>query len=318
MKQKISAIVYKIKDGKPYYFVGKVPDSSIWKYVTGKVEKGEKPFEAARREIGEELGIYGFRNFFSLRKSFVFGSGHEKIREYIFAQEIPKTKIKLEKREFSQYKFLPLEKAQELVYFDSHKRCLRLVDMALKEQNYPKIFVISGPSGSGKGSVLVGVLKRVRNIKRVKTLMTRQPLRKDDKAGRQRVSVKEFFNLDCAGKLIEKNFYAGYWYGTPADSIEKIIESGKNAILEIDLNGMKALKKKYSNVVSIFLKANFEDLIKRIKSRGGCTEEEIQKRLSIAKKEIAESKICDYIILNKQGQLDKAIDQVIKIIKREK
>lgn len=314
MKQKISAIVYKMKGNKPYYFVGKRPNSPIWQYVTGTAERGERPFETARREIGEELGIKDFRNFFDLKKSFVFRSGREKIREYVFAQEIPWVTIKLEKKEFSQYKFLPLEKARKLVYFDSHKKYLRLVDLARNRQKYPKIFVICGPSGSGKEVVLTGALKRISNIKRIKTLMTRQTLRKEDKAGRKRVTIKEFFNLDRSGKLIEKNFYTGHWYGTPVEDVEEIIKGGDNAILDIDLNGMRAMKRKYSNVVSIFLKASFEDLRKRIESRGGCTEAEIQKRLEIAKKEIAKSKICDYNVWNRQGQLNKAIDQLLKII----
>ena len=187
-----------------------------------------------------------------------------------------------------------------------------------KKKEYPKIFVICGPSGSGKEVVLNGALKRIKKLRRVKTLMTRPILRREDKAGREKVSVRGFFNLDRQGRLIEKNFYAGHWYGTPTDGVEEVIEEGNNAILDIDINGMKALKKRYSNVVSIFLKTNFEDLKKRIESRGGFSPSEIGRRLSIAKAEIAKSKICDYNVWNRQDHLNQAIDRVVKIIKGKK
>lgn len=177
-----------------------------------------------------------------------------------------------------------------------------------------KIFIISGPSGVGKGTLVKALVKnKDLNLEWGKTATTREQ-RDDDKEGSKRIflSKQEFVNKIKAGELAEKNFYGGHYYGTLKSEIEK---SKSNLVFEIDINGGLNLKKLYpKKTVLIFITAPLSDIKRRLQERKTNTPEEIKERLEIAQAELTKAKNYDYQVENPQGHPEKAIEKLEKII----
>lgn len=183
----------------------------------------------------------------------------------------------------------------------------------------PKIFVISGPSGVGKGTIVKALVDQLKpSAEKIITYTTRKPRATDIAQDIHKyVTKKEFEKLIKAGEILEYNFYNENYYGTPKTPIEKCLKKGKNVLLEIDVNGGLNIKKKYPNTILIFLTAEMKDIESRIRKRGQNTEEEIQARLKTAKNEFRLASKYDYIVENPEGHPEKAINQVLKIIKEK-
>ncbi len=176
-----------------------------------------------------------------------------------------------------------------------------------------KFFVISGPSGVGKNSVVKSVCEKGKAVRAV-TATTRPP-RSGEKNGEDYffVSERQFNDWLSSGELIERNYYGGHWYGTPVSSIEKADEKGKPVLLVIDVNGALELKKYYEEVKLVFLAPpSMEELQNRLRTRGDEDEETVQKRLEIAKKELEMKNEYDCVIIN--DDLPIASDKLEQII----
>lgn len=321
MIKKVQIIVYKKQGSKIQYFIGKRSEKygGIWQPPTGHVEEADKTLpDTAMRELHEELGISHFKSFTNLGKSFNFQSASgKKYEEHIFAVDIGEQNIKLEKAEFVDYKFLPLEKAVVKLNYDSHRKFMKLSDEAIKAKQYPKILIICGPSGSGKDSIIEALLQEKKlNLEPIKSATTRKK-RKNDRSNRIYLSKKEFEQRDRAGEFVEKNFFNGNWYATLRGPIEEAIKQGRNIIIEIDINGVKSFKKEFSNVVAIFVKSKISELKERILNRGENSDKEVANRLNVARVEMRQAGICDHIVENKQSQLKQTISKIIKIAKGE-
>ncbi len=161
------------------------------------------------------------------------------------------------------------------------------------------VFIISSPAGGGKTTLTNMILEEDDKVKRIVTYTTRKK-RKNEKEGVDYIFVKkrEF------KKLIEEDAFLEYakvhdnYYGTPKKEVFKLIEEGYDVVLVIDVQGMKQIKEKIPSAITIFiLPPSFEELINRMKLRGE-TQEEIEKRLQTAKKELAAWREYDYIIIN--------------------
>lgn len=328
---KVLVVPYYIKKGKPVFFVGKRPKNLIpgdisvnelWQFPTGKVGdniKDESFIQAALRELGEELGINKFRNFINNGYSFTWKRDSDKRlnKEYVFAVELIDQKLQVDKSEFEDYLFLSQKDAKKKLFFNSHRKFLDLISSDIKNNKFAKIIVLSGPGGSGKETVLEMVSRKL-GIERAKTVTSRKQKEGEGTSGRIFVSEKKFLQMDKAGEFIETNHFKDNYYGSLKSEVESRIMLGKSTIIEVDLNGLIAMEKKYSNVVSIFIKLDLEQLRKRMVKRGRDSEEEINKRMKISKEELMKARICDYIISNKDGMLKYTVEQVIKIIKKEK
>ena len=322
MMKKVQIIPYKIVKGKIYYFLGKRRALDLWQPITGHVGdniQNEAITEAAKREAREEIGISQFRIFFNTKMSFIFTSGFGmRCKEYVFAADIGEQRVKLEKAEFEKYDFFQYAQAIKKLHYRSQKRMLSKTNKLIVEKQYPKVFVISGPGASGKETVITEVLKSTKNMVAAKTCTTRKK-RPSEKANyRIFLSDKEFKERNKEGRFIETNFFNGHWYASVKSQVEKPIAQGNDAILELDINGIKSIKNIHSNVVAIFIDVTLADLKKRFILRGQDTPENIENRLKIAKREMKARSVCDYVVRNKWNKLDQAVNDLMKIIKKER
>jgi guanylate kinase len=163
-----------------------------------------------------------------------------------------------------------------------------------------KLFIISGPSCSGKTCLIDDVLKGLNNFVRSVSVTTRLK-RKDEIAGRHYnfVSEEKFAELVEKDMLLEWADYAGYHYGTPKKFVEEKLNQGKNVILVIEVKGAMQAVKKVKDAYLIFITtSSYEELEERIKKRGADSPEEVKKRLETAKKELDYMKYYDCIIVN--------------------
>lgn len=183
------------------------------------------------------------------------------------------------------------------------------------------LIVISGPSGSGKGTIIKEVMKKIPDLIYSVSYTTR-PKREGEIEGKDYF----FISKDEFEKLIDEDFFIewakvyDYYYGTSKEFVLNNLNDNKDVILEIEIQGAKKIREIYDkkNVIFIFIAPpDFKELEKRIMNRKrGETEEEIKKRMNFAKKEIEESKNYDYIIIN--DNINKAVKKIVNIINKER
>jgi len=183
-----------------------------------------------------------------------------------------------------------------------------------------KLYIISGPSGSGKDTIIEMLLKDTSlNLSKAKSYTTRsQRNETDDQDKYLFVDESTFKKYEASGEIIESNLYNGHWYGSSKSEIEKVIKEGKNAIKDVDVNGGLYYKKQYPDAVLIFIKTNLDDLKKRLENRGDTTPEQIEARLKTAKSELALEKEYEFSIVNPEGHPEKAAEEIKRIIQNER
>lgn len=316
MRKKVSIIVYRYEEGHPKFLVARRPESKIWQYPTAKCEESEGYIDCAFREVREELGKVRILNFTDLHDSFEFESDRGKFVEQVVSIEIDDVE-RLQEEEFDQYEFLDLAEAKSRVEFETHKNYLEKVHSMLTKNKESKFFIIVAPTACGKSVIIKDLLEKFpQSFERVKTYMTRELKRAEDALLRVRVSKEEFLKMYENGELIEKNFHDGNWYGASYNLIEGAYKSGKHLLAEIDINGAVELKKHFSNLITIFITAPIDEIEYRVRERGGHTEEEIARRLEIAKKEISRKDECDFVVENMQGQYEETFAKIKGIIRQ--
>ncbi len=176
------------------------------------------------------------------------------------------------------------------------------------------IFIISGPSGSGKDTLLVELFKKCPEIKFSISSITR-PMRQGEKEGEKYnfISREKFEEMLKNDMLLEHNVYVGNYYGTPKQPILDAAENGFDIIIEVDVNGAKQIREKLPEAVSIFIMPpSFEELKRRLSGRGTETQELIGKRMESALSEIQRATEYDYIVVN--DDIPTAVDDIISIV----
>jgi len=180
------------------------------------------------------------------------------------------------------------------------------------------LIVISGPAGTGKGTVVGKLLEKNPNIKLSISKTTRKP-RPGEKEGVNYffVSREQFEEEIKNERFLEYAEYNNNYYGTPKDFVFEALEKGFDVILEIETKGALQIKKVFSDAVLIFLlPPSIEELYKRLVKRGTESEDEIKARLEIAKNEIKLVPEYDYCVIN--DNVDDAAEKIQKIIEVEK
>ena len=179
------------------------------------------------------------------------------------------------------------------------------------------LMIISGPSGSGKGTI-VNELVKDENYYISVSATTRKP-RINEQEGKHYFfkEREEFINLRDNGELLEWAEFCGNFYGTPKSNVENKIAEGKNVILEIEVQGALKIKELYPECVLIFvIPPSIEELKKRLTQRGTEEAEVIERRIARALEEIEIMKEYDYIVVN--DDLLTAVENINKIVTAEK
>lgn len=182
------------------------------------------------------------------------------------------------------------------------------------ENKKGKVFVIAGPSGVGKGTLLTKYLKEHPEVSLSVSATTRKP-RPGEVHGINYfyLEKEEFLNLIHEEKLIEWAEFADNYYGTLYSTVENAINKGKNIALEIEVQGALQIKAKIKDAILIFiLPPSKEELEARLVGRKTETQEAINKRLKTARKELEAKKEFDHNIIN--DNLEDAIKELEKTI----
>lgn len=181
------------------------------------------------------------------------------------------------------------------------------------------LVVVSGPAGSGKGTVDAHLLKRDDFVYSV-SATTRAPRPGEvDGVHYHFISVEEFKERLERGDMIEYTQYCGNFYGTPKKEAEEVLASGRNLILEIEVEGAHNVKSKYPEAVLILLlPPSYSVQEQRLRGRGTETEEKILERLAAARQEVTFANDYDYIVYNHDGKDADAAEEILHIVMAEK
>jgi guanylate kinase len=162
------------------------------------------------------------------------------------------------------------------------------------------VYIVSAPSGSGKTTLLQSVLKTFKDLKFSVSHTTRQP-RQGERDGvdyffTQRTKFREMVDRD---EFLEWAEYYGQLYGTSRAFVEEHVASGRDVILDIDVNGARQVKEKIRDAISVFIMPpSFAELERRLRLRRQESDEAIHRRLEIARGEIPFCRSYDYIVVN--------------------
>ncbi len=177
------------------------------------------------------------------------------------------------------------------------------------------VFIISGPSGSGKDALLTELFKKCPDLKFSISSVTRN-MREGEAEGVKYnfISREKFESMIENDELLEYNLYVDNYYGTPRRPVELAVENNEDILIEVDVNGADSIRSKLPEAISIFIMPpSFEELKRRLSFRGTETEEIITLRMAASLEEIKRANEYDYIVVN--DDLETAVNDIISIIK---
>ena len=179
------------------------------------------------------------------------------------------------------------------------------------------LFVVSAPAGCGKDTILEQALSRNINLHYSVSATTRAMRPGEvDGVSYHFKTHEQFEEMIAKNELLEHTEYCGNYYGTPRQTVEEMLENGKNTVLKIEIEGAANVKKLFPEAVLIFiLPPSMQELERRLRNRGTEDEPTIQKRLEQAKTELSYAKNYDYAITN--SDVEKAVDDLIAVVTAE-
>jgi len=180
------------------------------------------------------------------------------------------------------------------------------------------LFVVSSPSGGGKGTIIRHVLDVVQNLRYSVSYTTRAP-RLGEANGREYFFVNRdtFEEMVAAGEFLEWACVHGNFYGTAKNQIIEDTAAGADIILEVDVQGAASVRQLLMDSVSIFiLPPSYDVLRQRLITRGTDSPEELELRLRNAPEELKQYSAFDYVIIN--DEIDRAVGQLASIIYAER
>lgn len=182
--------------------------------------------------------------------------------------------------------------------------------------NKGTLFIVSGPSGCGKGTILAEILKDDKMYYSI-SATTRNPRPGEvDGVNYNFISKENFEELIANDGMLEYASYCDNYYGTPRKPVEDMLNAGKHVILEIEVQGALNVMSKCPEAVSVFiLPPSMKELRRRLNKRGTETDEVIEKRLAQAEGEIKQAVKYNYIMIN--GALEDAVNDLNAIIKSQ-
>jgi len=194
------------------------------------------------------------------------------------------------------------------------------IDFELKKpERVPLLIVISGPSGIGKDTVVLGLKKRQLPFHFVITATSRDP-RSYEVDGKDYFfySQDKFEEMIANGEFLEYAWVYTAYKGVPKFQVREALASGEDVVMRLDFQGAQTVREMCPEAILIFLTANTkEEWLQRLHDRRSETEEELSVRIDTAKAEYESLEIFDYIVNNEQSKLDKTLDVIESIIEAE-
>ncbi len=180
------------------------------------------------------------------------------------------------------------------------------------------LIILSGPSGSGKDTVLNKLVENREDVKISVSMTTREKRNGEIDGIHYYFADREYFEKNISdNKMLEYAEYAGNYYGTPKAPVDEMLSNGKAVILKIEVQGAEKIRSIYPDVISIFLMPpSMRVLEERLRDRKTEDEETINHRLVIAREEMKKAPDYDYVVVN--DTVENAVAGIETVIKAER
>ncbi len=178
-----------------------------------------------------------------------------------------------------------------------------------------RVFVITGPSGVGKGTLIRGLMQRIGELELSVSATTRPP-RPGERDGVHYhfLSPEEFERRVRAGEFVEHADYAGRRYGTLRSELERRLQAGVPVVLEIEVQGARQVRAALPEAVQVFIAPpSLEALRGRLLARGTDDPEEVERRLRVAEQELTAQPEFAHVVVN--DDLEQALEELTAIVR---
>ena len=177
------------------------------------------------------------------------------------------------------------------------------------------MFVITGPSGVGKGTLIRGVLERVPELALSVSATTRAPRPGErDGVDYHFLTPGEFERRVAAGGFVEHAAYSGHRYGTLRSELERRLDTGEPVVLEIEVQGARQVREAMPDAVAVFISPPSRDALRaRLVGRGTDTPEQVDERLRTADRELEAQPEFGHVVVN--DRLEDATDELVRIVR---
>jgi guanylate kinase len=178
------------------------------------------------------------------------------------------------------------------------------------------VFVVTGPSGAGKGTLIERILPRFPDLA-VAVSATTRPQRRSERDGTHYyfLTRNEFQRRIDAEEFLEWVDYVGHRYGTLLAEVDRLRATGKAPLLELETEGAKRVKRRVAGAVTIFVTAPVDELERRLRERATESTGEIDGRIETARRQLEERGEFDYVVEN--DDLEQAADRLAAVVERE-
>jgi guanylate kinase len=179
----------------------------------------------------------------------------------------------------------------------------------------PKVFVITGPSGVGKGTLIRGLLERMPDLELSVSATTRAPRPgEQDGVDYHFLTPEQFAARVAAGDFVEHANYSGNRYGTLRSDLEHRLAQGAGVVLEIEVQGARQVRRAMPEAVAVFIAPPSESALRaRLVGRGTDSPEQVDERLRTAEQELQAQPEFAHVVVN--DRLEQATDELVSIVR---